>query len=154
MGIYDGLKYNPNNPERIKLPWKNNEVFLIVTSTLVQYKAVMELYKSGTGGGSSDPVAYSVWQHRDSLQSVTYNQSRSHIYLSIVHIWDKSKDWPLTYSKGIVPLSVAIDDNLESASVGTPLTATKYTNDQQTFIDKLEARMESREGGLTTLQRM
>ena len=144
-GVYDSLLYNPNNPDRIKLPWKEEDAVGIVSTTLVVYKAMMEMYKSGTGGGSGNPVAYSVWQNRGALHSVTYNQSRAWIYLSIVHIWDKSKNWPLMYSKGTVPLGVAIDDNLNPTS--TPSSAPRSSKDQQVFLEGIEAQMKSRQDG-------
>ena len=85
-GVYGSLLYNPNNQDMIKLPWKEEDVVGMVVTTLVLYKAMMEMYKEGTGGGSGDPVAYSMWQNRSPLQSVIYNQSCARIYLSIVHI--------------------------------------------------------------------
>jgi len=111
--VYSTLNYNPNNLDRISLPWNKEELVPIISTSLFSYNAMMRLYTSGTGGGDGDPVVYSVWQNRGALTAVTYSSSRAKIYLSIIHIWDKNKSWPLTSPKGSVPDRVGVDDNTD-----------------------------------------
>jgi len=44
--------FNPNNHDRIALPWTEKEVVRIFNSVLVEYNPAMTNWMKGTGGGS------------------------------------------------------------------------------------------------------
>jgi hypothetical protein len=112
-GIYDELSFDPNNQERIHIPWTEKDVKAMVAKVLTAYTKVMNDYTKGTGGGDGDPVAYALWDQREPLAVVGYamkNRAVNKAYLTVVHIWDKEYGFPLVKVKGSVPLQIAVDD--------------------------------------------
>jgi len=47
-GAYDSLNFNPNNPERIKLPWTEAQVWNHLSLALISYNKIMGNYKMNT----------------------------------------------------------------------------------------------------------
>ena len=116
---------------------------------------MMSSYTTGTGGGDGNPVVSSVWQDRDALQSITYNKNKSlgKIYLSVVHIYDKSKGWPLTVVKGQVPEEFVADDNSSSVA-RTPTAAihkSQVSSGQQAIISAMKSSLEHRRTEMTKI---
>ena len=152
VGTYDGLRFNPNNQERIALPWTKKEVCAIFCKVVLDYRKMMYLYTKGTGGGDGDPVAYSVWEKRDALCAVTYSDGRTptKVHLSVVHCWDKEFGFPLTIVKGTVPAGSAVDDDNEvsSATRATPFSyKSQASKDQLALVASLKLAAEERRRG-------
>jgi hypothetical protein len=61
-GPYERLKFNPNNQEKIALPWSKKELCAIFGKVSVGYMKMMHLYTTVKGGGNNDCVTYSVWE--------------------------------------------------------------------------------------------
>lgn len=151
QGTYDALKFDPNNPSRIAIAWTKEESIALLGSGLAKYAAMMVKYTWGTGGGDGHPVVSAVWTERHELQSVTYlgKKARQSVFLSVVHIWDKSYNFPLTVVKGRVPEDSAIDDSPTNNQTGqqvTPSSSTgrRPTNGEQAVIDAIATSTASR----------
>ena len=112
-GTYSRLAFDPNNEEKINLPWTKVDVNAMGAAVIVAYRKMTTLYTKGTGGGDGHPAAYSVWEQRDALAAVTYSNARSHIklHLSVVHCWDKSFCFPLVVVKGCFPKGCTVDED-------------------------------------------
>ncbi len=135
-------QFNPNNLDRIALPWTPTEVEIIFKQVTFEYNKAMELYTMGTGGGPGAPENFNVWQEHDPTTVVSYIQQSTFIYLSLIHIWDKMYSFPFVNVKDKLPASAEISDgwtNFESACDGdadsgdkdeyrTPTSATSRTS--------------------------
>ena len=76
--------FNPNNNDRISLPWTVKDVTAILTKLEKEYSASMDKYTQGTGGGPSADENYVAWQQRDECNVIKYSNQPSHIYLTVV----------------------------------------------------------------------
>jgi hypothetical protein len=67
-------QFDPNNPNRIALPWTVTNVEAIFKLVRLEYSKAMELYTMGTGGdpGSGALENFNVWQERDPTSVVGY----------------------------------------------------------------------------------
>lgn len=115
VGEYDQLNYNPNNQERIKLPWTEKEVQAILGKALLDYNNMMVFYKMNTGGGDGNPIVVAVWQDREPLDIVGYatRNNKEGVHLTIIHLWDKQYDFPLTIVKETGAPGGGVDDDDE-----------------------------------------
>lgn len=64
----DGLDIEPNNPERIHLPWTGEDMQVIHSAFMKKYKATMKNWTKGTGGGPGAPEDYCNWETRDAAE--------------------------------------------------------------------------------------
>ena len=98
-------QFDPNNRDRIALPWTPNEVEIIFKQVAREYNNAMDLYTMGTGGGPGAPENFNVWQEPDPTTVVNYIQQNAFIYLSLVHIWDKKYIFSFVNVKDKLPVS-------------------------------------------------
>jgi len=110
--------FNPNNKNRIALPWTEKEVAQIFNSVMTEYKPAMHNWMKGTGGGSGAPEDFSIWENRDPVLFVNYSNQATRIYLSVIYMWDKEFGFPLVTKKASVPTNAAVDDNVLFRSYG------------------------------------
>eukprot|EP00984_Skeletonema_dohrnii_P026502 scaffold15868_cov67-Skeletonema_dohrnii-CCMP3373.AAC.2 len=113
FGEYDKLDYNPNNQERIKIPRTEKEVQTILGKGLIDYNKMMFFYKMNTGGGDGNPIVVAVWQDREPLDIVGYatRNNKEGVHLTIIHLWDKQYDFPLTIVKETGAPGGGVDDD-------------------------------------------
>ena len=105
--------FNPNNLDRISLPWTEKEVIAIFNSVLVEYNVAMFNWMKGMGGGSGAPENFSIWEQQDPVLFVNYSIQPARMYLSVVYMWDKHYKFLLVTQKETVLAHAAInDDNL------------------------------------------
>ena len=110
-GTFDEFGHiNPNNIDRIRLPWTEKEVSSIFNSVMLEYNPAMHNWMKGTGGGSGAPEDFSIWQNRDPIHFIDYSNQPARIYLSLVYMWDKKYNFILVTQKDTMPEYAAIDD--------------------------------------------
>ncbi len=64
----------------------------------------MQFYISGTGSGDRNNASYVIWEKCNGAEYATYvGNPKRHIYLTIVHIWDKQHGFPLVVTKEEIP---------------------------------------------------
>lgn len=114
-GVYDEFKFNPNNPDRIKIARTEKEVQTILGKGLLDYNKMMIKYKKNTGGGDGNPIVVAVWQDRDPLDIVGYatNNLKADVHLTLIHLWDKQYEFPLTIVKESGTPGGGVDDDDE-----------------------------------------
>lgn len=121
-GFYDRLNLNPNNEERMRIPWSSAEMPGMLKTALHSLDGIMKNFKMDTGGGSGNEATVACWQDREPHEIVTYiNHIESNIYLTILHMWDKMYGFPLSAKSGQVPPGVGVDDDptsVDASSVG------------------------------------
>ena len=135
-GTYDSTKFNPNNRQRIKLPWEVKHVKAIILIVISEYNKIMYLYTKGTGGGNGDPTSYCIWQEREDVHFLHYSKTENFLYLTIAHMWDKKYQFPLTVIKDTLPSNVAIDDNMNNDNDDKTLSIRKNTNSRPKNVAK------------------
>ncbi len=114
VGEYDKLKFNPNNPDRIKIHRNEKEVQTFLAKGLVAYNQMMKYYKMNTGGGDGHPVVVACWEDREPLDVVGYAANKEcDVHLTLIHLWDKQHDFPLTVVKESGAPGGGVDDNDE-----------------------------------------
>ena len=110
--------FNPNNQSRIALPWTVKDTTAIFNKLDKEYHTTMDKYTMGTGGGPGDDANFAAWQQRDECNVVHYTNQSAHIYLSVVHIWDKQFGFPFVSFKDPLPLECAIDSSFDVSGIG------------------------------------
>ena len=78
-----------------------------------EYRAAMDQYTKGTGGGPGAPENFAAWKERDETNVIKYSQQASNIYLSVVHMWDKMFQFPFVRERSPMPEGCVIDDACE-----------------------------------------
>ena len=105
-------RFNPNNLERIALPWLEKEVIALFRYVMTLYNQCMAFYTMGTGGGAGYPENYTNWQQRESECVAAYlNDQDVNLFLTPIHMWDKFYSFPLVKVVGTVPTEAQIDDD-------------------------------------------
>lgn len=61
---------DPNDQQRIKLPWTKEHITTLLKTTVVEYNKVMNDYQKKTGGGDGDEVLFVSWDERDPFYCV------------------------------------------------------------------------------------
>ncbi len=113
-GVYEEHgKLDPNNQTRISCPWTVKDTTAIFQKLDKEYHATMDKYTMGTGGGPGDDANFAAWQQRDECNVVRYTNLPSHIYLSVVHSWDKQFGFPFVSVKDPLPTECAIDSSFD-----------------------------------------
>ena len=93
--------FNPNNTDRLKLPWTEKLLQSMLKDSRTEYQVMMTKYTMGTGGGSGAPENFADWQERDESYILSYTpQQAANLYLTIVFMWDKTHGFPLKPSVG------------------------------------------------------
>jgi hypothetical protein len=110
--------FDPNNQTRIALPWTVKETTAIFNKLDKEYHATMDKYTMGTGGGPGDDANFAAWQQRDECNVVRYTNQPAHIYLSVVHSWDKQFGFPFVSFKDPLPMECAIDSSFDVSGIG------------------------------------
>ena len=113
-GVYEQHgQFNPNNLQRIRLPWTEKDVGAIYAKVDKEYKQAMDRYTQGTGGGPGADENFAAWEQRCETNVVTYTTGSqpSLIYLSVVHMWDKHYDFPFVTVKDTMPIGYCVDDD-------------------------------------------
>ena len=110
-GTFDEYaQFDPNNHERISLPWTQEEVAAVFKKVQSEYQAAMDKFTMGTGGGTGAPAGFSVWENRHEGYVVNYDPQKCNIYLSLVYMWDKEHGYCFVDKKDKVPAECAIGD--------------------------------------------
>lgn len=110
-GTFDEYaQFDPNNVERISLPWTQEEVTAVFKKIQVEYQAAMDKFTMGTGGGTGAPAGFSVWEERHPGYVVNYDPQPCNIYLSLVYMWDKEFNFCFVDTKDKLPADCAIGD--------------------------------------------
>jgi len=135
-------RFNPNNHDRISLPWTEKEVTSIFTTVMVEYNAAMINWMKGTGGGSGAPENFSIWEQRDPVLFVNYSNQPARMYLSVVYMWDKTYQFLLVTKKATVPASAAIDDDEAFGNVDDELGGEEGVGSEQRGRRTASARKE------------
>jgi hypothetical protein len=73
----------------------------------------MKKYMMGTGGGPRAPENFSTWKTWDETYVSQYTQHLSHLYLAVVHIWDKQFGFPFVPKRDPMSDDCMIDDIVE-----------------------------------------
>jgi hypothetical protein len=110
--------FDPNNQTRIALPWTVKETTAIFNKLDQEYHKTMDKYTMGTGGGPGDDANFAAWQQRDECNVVRYTNQPAHIYLSVVHSWDKLFGFPFVSFKDPLPMECAIDSSFDMSGIG------------------------------------
>jgi hypothetical protein len=71
--------------------------------------SVMNQFRTGTGRGPGKDSSYVLWDQRENHDIVGYVSSK--LYLTIINIWDKALNFPLTLEKPPIHDEFAIDDD-------------------------------------------
>ncbi len=111
--------FNPNNIERLKLPWNESMLKSVLQVGRSDYELVMKKYIWGTGGGDGAPENFADWQNRHESWLLNYTpQQDAHLYLTIVFMWDKQHGFPLKPPAGKMPPGTGLDDEAEANDSG------------------------------------
>jgi len=106
-------QFNPNDLSRIALNRTEVSVRQIVGSTVSAYNTVMSNYTKNTGGGSGDDADFVTWQERDETDIADDDWNvKTSVYLTVVHMFNKSYDFPLVVTQEDIPAAFQIDDNI------------------------------------------
>jgi hypothetical protein len=108
-------KFNPNNLVHIALNWVQKDVSGIFAKVVLEYQVCMKKYTMGTGDGPGAPENFSTWQTWDETYVSQYTQHLSHLYLTVVHIWDKQFGFPFVSKMDPMPDDCMIDDVIDFA---------------------------------------
>ncbi len=108
-------KFNPKNLVCIALNWTQKDVSGIFAKVVFEYQVCMKKYTMGTGGGPGAPENFSTLQTWDETYVSHYTQHLSHLYLAVVHIWDKQFGFPFVPNMDPMPGNCMIDDVIEFA---------------------------------------
>jgi hypothetical protein len=106
-------KFNPNNLVQIALNWMQIDISSIFGKVVLEYQVCIKKYTMGTGGGPGAPKNFATWQTRDESYVSQYTQCLSHLYLAVVHIWDKQFGFPFVLKMDPMPDDCMIDDIVE-----------------------------------------
>jgi hypothetical protein len=110
-GTFDEYsQLDPNNVDRISLPWTQAEVANIFKKLRTEYQKAMDKFTMGTGGGTGAPEGFSVWENRHEAYVVNYDVQPCNIYLSLVYMWDKQYGYCFVDKKDQLPPDCAIGD--------------------------------------------
>ncbi len=89
--------FNPNNKDRIKLPWDKTSLKSVLHDGQGDYEGMMKVYTMGTGGGSGAPEDFADWWNRDESWIMNYTpQQVKDLYLAIIFMWDKIHNFPFS----------------------------------------------------------
>jgi len=115
---YFNDEFNPNDLSRILLKRSEVSIKQILGSTISAYNTVMDDYTKNTGGGSGDDADIVTWQEREETDILNYDRKvKNSVYLTVVHMYDKSFAFPLLGTKEAFPVDFQIDDEkVESLS--------------------------------------
>ena len=81
---------------------------------MVEYNKVMNDYQKKTGGGDGDEVLFVSWDERDPIEFLDYDlKVKNNVHLTIIHMYDKQFDFPLTVRVDCIKLDYTVDDNFE-----------------------------------------
>ncbi len=109
--------FNPNNTERMNLPWTVKLLEIVLTEGRGHYEEMMKSYTMGTGGGPGAPENFADWKERDESYILRYtDQQVAMLYLTIVFMWDKLHDFPLKPAVG--PMHGGREDETYSGEGG------------------------------------
>ena len=119
-------RFNVNNNARLALPWTKDTVYTMVMDTILKYNKVMVDYSKNTGGGSGDESEIVIWQDRDEVSFVNYDEKvKNCIYLTIVHMWSRMYNDPLVVVRDDIPPDCQIEDGgIDATSRGSRVSST------------------------------
>ncbi len=108
-------KFNPNQHDRISLPWILPLLKTIFGMVRKSCNRVMDRYTMGTGGGSGMPENYVIWQEREETMITGYiTQITADLYLTVVYMWDRMYNFPFVTTRAQIPQEARIDDRENS----------------------------------------
>ena len=113
-------KFDPNNLNRIKLPWQEHHIKTMFALVQTEYNKSMDKYTKGTGGGSGDDVNYSSWQYRDETRLAGYSEQQNQLYLTLIYMWDKEHGYAFVTTKDKLPEDCGRED--DDDIIKTPTT--------------------------------
>mmetsp|Transcript_14581 Transcript_14581/g.21883 ORF Transcript_14581/g.21883 Transcript_14581/m.21883 type:complete len:342 (-) Transcript_14581:1097-2122(-) len=136
--------FNPNNKERMALPWDTKTIKFVFKDGHTDYEGMMKYYTMGTGGGDGAPENFADWWDRDESHIMTYTPQRAQLfYLAIVFMWDKLKNFPLTPPCAKMPPGCGREDEEGDDSSKTPVP-TKSNKSDGTILKAIEKFSEKR----------
>ena len=104
-------EFDPNDATRIFLPRTEDDIKVIVGTTISAYNTVMVDYTKNTGGGDGDDAAIAIWEEREEVDIVNYDRKiKNAVYLTVVHMYNKLYAFPLVVIKESIPTEFQIDD--------------------------------------------
>jgi hypothetical protein len=129
-------KFNPNNKERIKLPWDKTSLKSVLKDGKSDYDEMMKTYTMGTGGGSGAPEDFADWWNRDESWILNYTpQQAQSVYLAIVFMWDKLHNFPFSPPCQKMPPGCGREDEAP-VDGSTPIAAAPKANKSDTVVLK------------------
>jgi len=95
-------------------------------------------YTKNTGGGSGDAAAIVTWQEQEETDILNFNRRvKNSVYLTVVHMYDKSFAFPLVVTKEDIPVDFQIDDaKVESLSTFSTKRKSKVSSNDISSGDK------------------
>ena len=156
-GVFESHgNFNANNPLRMRIAWSVKDVTAIFAKVDKEYRAAMDKYTMGTGGGPGAEENFAAWQDRDETNVVTYSPGSqpSLIYLSVVHMWDKEYSFPFVTVRDSMPDNCSIDEEIDFGGGDNLSTPTDGESRGTLARSTSRARSSSSRGGHSSLSRM
>jgi hypothetical protein len=136
--------FNPNNEERMKLPWDEKTIKHVFKEGHDDYKKMMEFYTMGTGGGDGAPENFADWWDRDESHILAYTPQRvQQFYLAIVFMWDKHHNFPLTPPCATMPAGTGREDE-EGVDGNSPTVRTNTNKSDEVILKAFKQFSEQR----------
>lgn len=115
----DGADIEPNNPDRINLPWSGEDMQAIYSGFMKKYKVTMKNWTKGTGGGSGAPEDYCNWETRDATEYYKGYAERfgAGMEMTWIYMSDLKHGLPLYASFKGLHDSAKMEDGVPSSNV-------------------------------------
>jgi hypothetical protein len=138
----EGIEIEPNNPERINLPWEGEDMQAIYCAIMKKYKATMKNWTKGTGGGSGAPEDYCNWETRDPTEYYKGYADKfgGGMEMTWIYMKDLKHGLPLYASFKGLPDFAKMEDGI--SKVTTPASSSKLisTNKYSREIDSISVK--------------
>eukprot|EP00956_Cyclotella_meneghiniana_P033333 scaffold95093_cov119-Cyclotella_meneghiniana.AAC.1 len=135
-------RFDPNNLDRMKLPWDTKTLQAVLNAARSDYEAVMKTYVLGTGGGPGAPENFADWQNRHESYLVKYtSQQAANLYCAIIFMWDKPHGFPLKPPQGPMPPGAGIDTEgaaVEGGGSGVATVSSKKNKGGADFVNAIQ----------------
>lgn len=131
----EGMEIEPNNPDRINLPWVGEDMQAIYIAVMKKYKATMKNWTKGTGGGSGAPEDYCNWETRDATEYYKGYADKfgGGMELTWIYMKDLKHGLPLYSSFKGLPDSAKMEDGVATTATNpassSKATSTKYSQE-------------------------
>jgi hypothetical protein len=137
----EGMDIEPNNPERINLPWEGVDMQAIYSAIMKKYKTTMKNWTKGTGGGSGAPD-YCNWETRDPTEYYKGYADKfgGGMEMTWIYVKDLKHGLPLYLAFKGLPDSAKMEDGIPKST--TPASSSKVLSSKKCNqdIDAMNAR--------------